>query len=60
MAHLKFDMRLFTDRYLRAHVGILLVLGQEFVATCQDISKPSQYFAIVADLTLDQFLTYVV
>lgn len=59
-AYLQLDVGLFTDGYLAANVGVLLVLGEELVATREDVPQPPQDLAIVADLPLDQLLAYVV
>lgn len=53
-------MRLSTDRLVASNVSVILVLGEELVATRQYVAQPAEHLAVVADQTLDQLLAYVV
>lgn len=58
--YLQLDMRLLAYGYLRADVGVLLVLGEVLVAAGQHVPQPAQHLPVVVYLALDQFLAYVV
>ena len=54
--YLQFDVRLPTDGYVGADVGVVLVFLQEVVVTDENLPQPFEYLRVVDDLVLYQFL----
>ena len=54
--YLKLDVSLLADGYMRAHIGIVLVLLQKRIATEQDGAKPLENGRVVDDLVLNELL----